>query len=591
MPKEKRRFKRYKSDLSFTLLIGGKAFQAIALDYSVDGVSVLIKGGAPIKAGDVLDLNISKLGVKSPGRVMRISRSDAGIVAGIQRAGMLYGMLSKFAIADILMGLQRSGKTGQLYLKSGGMQKSILFLHGDIFFASSSLRDDWLGSMLLRENRITRQQFEESSERMNATGKRHGTVLVEMGMLKPNELFEAVRRSVELVIYSLFAIKKGEFIFKEEPLSEDETINLRLSAANLIYTGIRRLEDIEAVRSMSPGGDQVICFSTDPLDLFTDLRLSDEDKKLFSMVDGRRTYRQLVQDSGIDAFDAMRAFNALLGTRVIDIHEGAFARRPGEERPGAKEDKRDETLEKHETVVDESRDALRAEEVFQAAEVPTTEELIKGIDQMFREHKTLGYYGVLEVDQGASASQIKKAYYSMARTYHPDKHFSLPVEMKDKLNTIFTYITKAYSTLSTPALRAEYDRSGGKGASGEVETDPLKRAAVKYEEAMVLFRSAKFDLAAHAFGEAAYLDSDNLKYHYYGAMALRESGKHKEAERTLQRALRVEPSNADYLAEAGYIYVALGFFKRAKTSFEKALQSDPRNKRAAEGMSQLPPGT
>ena len=56
----------------------------------------------------------------------------------------------------------------------------------------------------------------------------------------------------------------------------------------------------------------------------------------------------------------------------------------------------------------------------------------------------------------------------------------------------------------------------------------------------------------------------------------------------LQRAIRLEPFNADYMAEVGHIYLALGFIKRAQTSFEKAVKLSPLHKRAMQGIKKLP---
>ncbi|MBB5173950.1 molecular chaperone DnaJ [Texcoconibacillus texcoconensis] len=64
------------------------------------------------------------------------------------------------------------------------------------------------------------------------------------------------------------------------------------------------------------------------------------------------------------------------------------------------------------------------------------------------------YYEVLGVGEGASESEIKKAYRKLARQYHPDVNDSPDAEDK------FKEVQEAYETLSDSQKRAHYDRFG-----------------------------------------------------------------------------------------------------------------------------------
>jgi len=64
------------------------------------------------------------------------------------------------------------------------------------------------------------------------------------------------------------------------------------------------------------------------------------------------------------------------------------------------------------------------------------------------------YYKVLGVERGATEEQIKKAYRSLARKYHPD--VSKETNAKEK----FQEVSEAYETLKDKEKRAAYDSLG-----------------------------------------------------------------------------------------------------------------------------------
>ncbi|MCX8033687.1 MAG: molecular chaperone DnaJ [Thermodesulfovibrio sp.] len=65
------------------------------------------------------------------------------------------------------------------------------------------------------------------------------------------------------------------------------------------------------------------------------------------------------------------------------------------------------------------------------------------------------YYSILGVSRDASQEEIKKAFRRLARQYHPDlNHGNKEAEEK------FKEINEAYSCLSDPVRRANYDRYG-----------------------------------------------------------------------------------------------------------------------------------
>lgn len=85
------------------------------------------------------------------------------------------------------------------------------------------------------------------------------------------------------------------------------------------------------------------------------------------------------------------------------------------------------------------------------------------------------YYDILGLQSGASQSEIKKAYFKLAKQYHPDVNPSEGAKKK------FIEINKAYEVLSNPELlkrliyRTTHPRKKSKPATKKQATNIRKR--------------------------------------------------------------------------------------------------------------------
>ncbi|GAA6047945.1 hypothetical protein JCM3770_006437 [Rhodotorula araucariae] len=83
-------------------------------------------------------------------------------------------------------------------------------------------------------------------------------------------------------------------------------------------------------------------------------------------------------------------------------------------------------------------------------------------------------YGVLGVKKEASANEIKKAYYGLAKRYHPDS--STEKDAKEK----FVEIQEAYDILSDDKKRADFDRFGSASTQPGFDSDAYARATSSF---------------------------------------------------------------------------------------------------------------
>lgn len=71
------------------------------------------------------------------------------------------------------------------------------------------------------------------------------------------------------------------------------------------------------------------------------------------------------------------------------------------------------------------------------------------------------YYEVLGLTKGASSEEIKKAYRSLAKKYHPD------VSKEPNAEEKFKEVQEAYDVLNDPQKKSQYDQFGHAGANGD----------------------------------------------------------------------------------------------------------------------------
>lgn len=94
-----------------------------------------------------------------------------------------------------------------------------------------------------------------------------------------------------------------------------------------------------------------------------------------------------------------------------------------------------------------------------AEELDIDAERRKRIDDLYVALDLLDHYQVLGVSRGADRSEIRNAYFSLSKVFHPDTMFRKRLgPYKAKMEAIFKRLTEAYEVLGKKRSREEYDR-------------------------------------------------------------------------------------------------------------------------------------
>jgi tetratricopeptide (TPR) repeat protein len=468
------------------------------------------------------------------------------------------GNTGEVSLPKILAFLNRQRKTGTLLLRTPAFTKKVYLLKGDAIFASSTYEDDRLGEMLIKAGKITMEQYDESVRLLKETGKRQGAILVELGYITPKDLFWGVKYQVREIIYSMFLLEDAEYEFIEGEIPENEVITLKLSMGNLIYDGVKKIDNLTRIKNELPRTDSVLGLTSDPVSLFQDVELAPQDRKLLSAIDGRKTVKEVIDSAWIGSFEGMKVLYVLWSVGVVEEKKKAVRK------------------------VEKIEETVSLEEILQ----PVSEDenaFLRKVDELYSNLDRLTPEQLLDVGDKTDEEAVKKNYYTLTREFHPDRYFSAEdPSIKDKLTSIFDALTNAYAILGAGK------KTTGAGAAPQGQKERAHSAGNGerlFKQGVREFRNGNFAGAVESFRAAAESDPKNPKYWSYLSLSLTKIPQAiKDAGNALLQAIKLEPANADHYANLGLIYLRQGLKGDASEQFGKALKLDPENTKAKKGL-------
>ena len=92
------------------------------------------------------------------------------------------------------------------------------------------------------------------------------------------------------------------------------------------------------------------------------------------------------------------------------------------------------------------------------------------------------YYEILSVQRSASLDEIKKAYRTLSKKYHPDYYSDKSDSEKEKAEEITKKLNEAYETLSNQKMRKAYDSTLYENGSHDYQESSTKTSAQTTQE-------------------------------------------------------------------------------------------------------------
>jgi hypothetical protein len=240
---------------------------------------------------------------------------------------IIEGDLRRIQVADVLSFVAMIRASGKLQLRHARLERTLHWKDGEIVFASSNSPEQSLGQFLLRNGKITAEQYQESKSRVGPN-MRHGKALVQMGAISPNDLWWGLKNQALEIIYTLFTWSEGTFSFTEASEEvESERIALSINTSSAIMEGIRRLDEGARIREKITSLEMVFAKVPEAVPNFQELELSSDEIAVYNNIDGQRTVQELIgKSSDLTDFEVTRILFQLVMARLVEIapEEKAF---------------------------------------------------------------------------------------------------------------------------------------------------------------------------------------------------------------------------------------------------------------------------
>lgn len=521
----------------------------------------------------------------------------------------------------LLRRIHRERLSGRLSCLSVTATKTLYFDQGAIIYAKSTLQEDAFGEVMLKTKRINQQVFDSATSLVKEKGLRFGTALIKGNWISPEHLKVLISEQFCEITYSLFSWESGRYEIRREA-PRKSSIKLSLSVADIIFEGLRRIQNIDLIKKWLGDFRWKLCVTKDPILLYQSINLNPKEAFIVSRIENARSIEEILSMGGLPENETIRTLCGLLAVGLLEWVK-------------------EEIVNEDEEVMSISQIIVNRKPQTPAFDMQSAATFCYEVENVLTNLDNTNYYAILELSRSAADEEIKQAYTTQSQKFHPDHHTQLAkynLSLRNDLEKIFTRISEAYRVLINPITRQNYDRSFRTAKSPQVQigevpkafqqtrneikpassytssssVDNYRRVAPPivenrsnisskdkitsqqinpaqsmFEKGIKYYQAYDYKQAYYAFHAAADAVPQNAEYKVFLARTLLHLNDYAKARENFARAIELEPRNPDYHVELGLLYQRMNLFKQAYQMFEKALEIVPNHilaKRAKENL-------
>ena len=463
------------------------------------------------------------------------------------------GKLDQKPVAELIREIGEASASGALRFSRERAKAVVYFENGDVAFAASNIRAHRLLEFLKRTGIL--DESAAGSLEPKATDDQVLNLLVESGRVRADRVSPIRANHVAEVLRGVLLWTEGDWQFDPGVRIAGDT-RVAIDVPRLLLESTRHLpatylssrfaDTSEQLELAQANGQQP---SLLPAEAF-----------VLSRINGTTTLNELLTVSGMNEEETLQSLYALAICGAV--------KRASWDTPQFNRSTVASAPAKTEAAVEKKVDEV--EDFFAAVE------------------RAANYYDLLGVGHQASSVEIKNAYHSLARRFHPDRFHQADAQLRNQIESAFARVAQAYEILGDQSSRGTYDAKFA-AKSSRATRAPRERAPASREPPMDSRAESSFQKGVAAakrepqqairfLAEAASIEPRCARYRAeYGRALINDPKTRRLAEIELKAAIALEPNNTSYRVTLAELYKALGLRRRAEGELQRALTLDPKN--------------
>jgi CheY-like chemotaxis protein len=240
---------------------------------------------------------------------------------------ILSGNLAQVPLPDIINFAYNSRLSGRMTVFSKDIFGEVFIENGHLVFATLSRKggtQQFLTDLLKNDGRLScdaktmADVVEESRTRNISVGQ----VLVQRELITERELMDCLKLHAQQAFNGILEAMDGNFFLENDSLPLNlKDISFRLPLISVLMEGLRHLDEMQQAAQFFQDEDVVLLHLITNEDALTSFNLSDSEVGVFSLIDGKKPLKQLLQESHMGPREVKRVCYFLSKVGLVRIKD------------------------------------------------------------------------------------------------------------------------------------------------------------------------------------------------------------------------------------------------------------------------------